>query len=453
MASEASRIDQLESGDLIAEALKSHAKRVILYDTYDRYYAGIHAMKFASSTFTQRFGATFQEFADNLCRKVVNTYKARTILESVSAKGQDKESEDAFRRARMDGLQRLVHKDAYLFGDAYVIAWEVDGNVRFYRNKPRVICPVYDEDSPGDLLCAVKVWATKPKDSKKKALRITVYYKDRCERYITESEVISDKPESMSIRPYEADGQAAIQTHKFERVPVFHFANMAGPGEFGTSAIADVIPLQDALNKACFDLFVNGEATSMAQRWVTGIDVEMGSDGKPKNPFEGKNLWVTGNEDANFGQLDAGDSEKLLAVVRDFRQEIGLVSGVPSYYLQTDASIPSGTALMVIEAPLRDAVEEAQVLFGNTWEDAFALSLGIEIDDCAAIWRDTSPIGMGERLENGIKKKVLGWSQRQNQRELGMTDDQIEDMAKERAEEDAAAVALAQRTMTRDPEA
>jgi hypothetical protein len=41
-------------------------------------------------------------------------------------------------------------------------------------------------------------------------------------------------------------------------------------------------------------------------------------------------------------------------------------------------------------------------------------------------WTDAAPIGDGETLDNLIKKKNLGWSVEQLQRDYGLTDKQIE---------------------------
>lgn len=442
-------ITELEHGEYIAEAFKDHATRCTQYLKLRRYYDGHHEMRYVSSKFREKYGSLFAEFADNMCRKVVDVPKARTLLEGIGVSDSSQsQADDLYRATRMDAVQRIIHRDAYLYGDAFLILWEVDAGIRLFRQRPDLIIPVYDEASPGDLKCALKVWVEGPENAKR--TRVSVYYEDRLERYVT-----SGKDHQFTtlakrnLEEFDADGDPAIIQHSFGRVPVYHWANKAGPGEFGLSELWDAIPLQDALNKSCFDMLVNGEATSLAQRYATGIDVEL-KDGKPVNPFANKTLWISGNEDARFGQLDAGDSEKLLAVVRNWREEIGTVTGIPAYYLQSDASVPSGTALMVIEAPLRDKVTEAQTLFGNVWEDVFASALGLPVEEITATWRDTAPISLGETLDNAIKKKAIGYSQKTIMRHLGDSEEEIRRNDQERAQEDKVRLETAQKMMARD---
>lgn len=442
-------ITSLEHGPFIAEALKAHELRTVLYSKLRRYYDGLHEMRYVSSKFREKYGGLFAEFADNMCRKVVDVPKSRTLLDGISATDQGQAAaDDLYRTTRMDAIQRIVHRDAYLYGDAFVILWEVDAGLRLFRQRPDLMIPVYDESSPGEMLCALKVWSEGTEDNRR--VRVSIYYEDRLERYyapgkdFTFSGLIKK-----DLKEFDLDGEPAVIQHAHGRIPVFHWANKAGPGEFGLSELVDAIPLQDALNKSCFDMLVNGEATSLAQRYATGIDIEV-KNGKVVNPFEGKGLWTTGNEKASFGQLDAGDSEKLLAVVRNWREEIGTVTGIPAYYLQTDANVPSGTALMVIEAPLRDKVTEAQTLFGNVWEDVFATALQVGVEDISANWRDTSPISLGETLDNAIKKKSIGYSQKSIMRHLGDSEEEIARNDQERSAEEKARVQTAQLLMARD---
>jgi len=77
---------------------------------------------------------------------------------------------------------------------------------------------------------------------------------------------------------------AGSTPNPYGRVPVFHFPNRR-VYDYGISDLADVIPIQDALNKALMDMLVAMEFGAFKQRWVTGIEYETDPvTGKPKPP-------------------------------------------------------------------------------------------------------------------------------------------------------------------------
>jgi hypothetical protein len=449
----------LDHGDLIVDALKGLHARIGSrigprgYTVFERYMKGDHPLEFASSGFIERFGAVFRRLCDNYAPLVVNTLANRLIVDSLLlAKGETDERLSGFlNQTRFDSLQRSVHRDAALYGDAYVLAYlDVDGP-RLIRQRPWTVAPIYDQSDPSTMLCAVKTWIVG--SAKAKRRRVTVYYPDRFERYICSKPELSTVSASMSLIPFGEDGEPEIQGHAFGRVPVAHFANDAGLGEFGVSELEEMIPLQAMLNKHLFDLLIGMESSSWAQRWITGIDVPI--DPKTRLPdlkaFEGGKVWIAG-KDGKFGQLPGPDPAPIVAVIESTRAEIARIKGIPAYYMNTQGETPSGAALRVTEAPLQAKVEDRQVHFGNVWESIVAAALGLP-DDLTAVWRDTSPVSLGEQLDTGLTMKTLGLpTSYVLQRCLGVTAEEAQDLIAERRKEDEAKADLQQRLMARAPE-
>ncbi len=442
-------ITSLQHGPQIKKALEAFPDRVRQYQLYRRYYDGRHDMRYVTSKFREKFGALFDDMSDNMCPIVVDTISSRLIMDSIAGKGDEK-ADDFARKSRMDALQRLVHRDAIKEGDGYVILWDDGTGPRMFRNRPDLVCPVYDEGDPSVMLCAVKTWEVSTSQGRKR--RITVYYKDRIERYITKGPCDLDMISRVgAMDEFSGDGFPWSSPHQFKRVPVAHFANRAGPGEFGISDLRVVKPLQDAANKGWYDLLVSMETISFAQRYITGYEPEVDPvTGKVRNPFDGKSLWILASEAAKVGQLPAGDVKGILEVLENTRLEIARVSGVPIYYMRADGEPPSGAALRVSEAPLQSKVDDAQVLFGNSWEDIYSMA-GV-VAEPEAVWRDTAPVSESEQLDAAIKKKSLGYSVAQAMRELGKSEDDVLRIRQERKEEDEAAADLQAKAFSRDPE-
>lgn len=448
----ASTVGELTHGSEIVAAIKAHSSRLTLYDRYDRYFRGQHDMQYVTPVFREKYGALFANYCDNLCPLVVGTIKARLLLDTVGSSAKD-EAERAgvfFRERRLDGIQHALTRDALLFGDAYAILQSEGDTVRLYRNDPRLIVPVYSEEDPEEMVAAVKLW--RGTFENKKGIRVTVYYSDKVERYWSSATDIGSMVSGkLRIKEYTEDGESSFK-HGFDRVPVFHFANQAAPGEMGLSELRDAIPIQDAINKAGFDLLVNGEFTSMAQRYITGFDVQNDPQtGQPINPFKGKEIWLLGSPDAKIGQLQSGESDKLLAVLNGWRQEMATVTGVPLYHLHQDSSIPSGAALLIIEAPLRAKVMEQQTVFGNVWENIFSTALSIKPSMLDAVWRDTAPISKSEILDVALKQKAVGYSTKQVMVELGKSAEEADAIINDRDAEDEAKAERSMKGMYRAP--
>ncbi len=229
-------------------------------------------------------------------------------------------------------------------------------------------------------------------------------------------------------------------------MPVFHFANNAGLGKFGKSELADVIPLQDALNKSITDMLVAMEYVALPQRWATGLEVDIDPiPGKPRVPFTPgvERIWTVGDENVRFGQFDAANLQQFLGVSNDFRAEIARVSGTPFHYLMLEQGAwPSGEAMKTAEARFLAKVQDRMASFGNSWEDVMRLALrmkGLGEGRLSTQWKDPAPKSEKEHVDSLLVKQQLGVPQEQLWREAGYSDEDIEAM-KEQAQAGAGAL-------------
>lgn len=378
------------------------------YQKYDNYYDGEHRLAFASEKFRNAFGYQFRAFADNLCATVVDATADRLTLTRFDS-GENKDDPTAKRawelwnESRMDRGSGQVHVEALKSGDAYLIVWP-DGDNRpvFYPNRARGMTVGYDDETPGKIIYAAKRW--KRSDDKH---RLTMYYADRIEKYVTKQahkEGYPDKPDQWE--QFLVEGEGWPLENKWEIVPVFHFANNAGVGEWGRSELRDVIPLQDALNKAMADMMVAMEFNALRQRWATGLEVPTDPEtGKPVNPFQPGGLWAVADKDVTFGEFDASNLTQFTMTHEEIRKEISVVSRTPGHYIAPlTGQWPSGESLKTAEASFLAKVRDRQVAFGNVWEDAMTLALrmaGTDVEGLSAVWEDATP-----RSDNELATRV-----------------------------------------------
>ena len=418
------KVVAIEFQPLIERALSRLSHYAVDRARMRKYYLGEQGNPYLTARNLERYGTLFREFRENLCAPVVDATASRLILEAVQS--GDKATDQAITAALafndLGSRQRSVHTDALIMGRAWIICWPDERRrIRAHFNRGDVVEGVWDPDDETRLIAAVKRWRSLDAEGKP-SLRTTVYYGDRAERFHGDG-----------WHPYDADGEPSVQPHRMGRVPVVPFGG-------GRSDLADVVPIQDALNKASYDLLVGMEFTAMQQRYVTGLDqVEYDpATGRMRDPFGPGGLWIVGNPDAKFGTLEAGDLAQMGGVSDSWRQAAARVARVPLHYLVQGGEFPSGEALKTAEAPFAAKLASLAEEFGESWERLARLLVGLDDDVVLqAVWRDTTPRNEVDRWNVAATKHMLGVSRRQILLEMGYGTETVDRILAERADEDA----------------
>ena len=434
----------------IAWAVREIRSRADSYQTCQDYYDGEHPLLFATEKFRNAFGTLFREFADNLCPSVVDAVADRlriTGWSSSTSKSAPSSAQDLWDKWRLNRIAAQVHRTAPMKGDAYVMVWpnSVTGQPVFWPHEPDCAAVRYDDiEDPGKVELGAKLW-----QDDDQYYRCTLYYEDHIERYRTISKVPSAGAPEADYRW----SSLGTQPNQWGVIPLFHFGNRAEIGCCGVSELKDAIPVQNALNKSICDLLVSMEFVAMPQRYATGLQVEVDEDtGKPKNPpfTPGVDRIWTAGENVAFGQFPQADLAKFLEVNDSFRLEMARITGTPPHFMSLEKAMPSGEALKVAEGRLIKKVEATTMAFSPVWVDLMRLAAhmddetGIPDDDYSftPVWGAASPHNPLLDSETQLVKQQVGVSKHQSLRELGYSDDEIENMmeeARQEAADDAAA--------------
>jgi hypothetical protein len=446
----------------IEQALFNLRANSARYDKTTRYYDGDHDLAFATEKFQNTFGALFREFALNLCPVICDAVRDKLRVTGFSLEGAVSDQRSAVGKNGSDSLDSLnspdsatrliwqrnrmatrageIHKEALKNGDAYAIVWpNVAGEAVIYPNRAANITVAYDDDAPGRIAWAAKMWLSVDKHT-----RLNLFYPDRIEKYISRTQGEAPSLDAKDFAPLSPRsgfrvsssglGNAEPETRNPEPfaianpygiVPVFHFANNADLGLTGRSELEAAIPVQDGLNKSVLDMLVAMEFSAYRQRWAAGIEIEYDADGKPIAPFTAgvDHLWITENPQAHFGDFEAAELEQFLKVKDSFRVDMASVTGTPlHYFLQTAGDFPSGESLKKAETRFLAKVRDRQESFGQVWADVMQFALRIEGRSGVRLitqWEDAAPLGEREILENILLKTQLGLSREQALVEAG----------------------------------
>lgn len=424
------------------------------------YYDGKHQLQFASEKLSTAFGRLFKAFADNLMPTVVETVKDRLKLDGfvIPSKGENEdpiqqpEIDEIWRRNRLLVRANQVHLDSLIEGDAYVIVWpnaKDNDFPTFYPNRAGAIVVDYDDEQPGYIVRAAKCWESGGKPTDARDYRITLYFRDRIEKYVTQNKVHGLPEKANAFVRYEVADEPWPIPNPYDKVPVFHFGNRVSIGMLGCSELKEAIPVQDALNKSIADELVASEFYGVPQRWAIGLEDNLTPEqAKKKYPLLAGGVWGTTSKEVEFGQFAAADISKYREIVNDWRKEVARVSRTPMHFFSLEGDWPSGEALKTAESPTTAKVEDRQTNWGGVWADAmrFALQISGQGDyEPQSKWRNTTPRDETDEVSRAASKvKDLQIPYEQVWRELGYTEKQIALFAAERLKRQAEQVEMMQ---------
>ena len=444
------------------------------YKEYREYWEGKHAVRLTARMkqflANNGFHGDTAGFRNNLCPLVIETLSDRLRIAGFTVPGEDvpvaasvvpgdpeaakigpvaQFAAETWARNRGDRLQVRVHENAIALGDAFVmVEWDDrEQRVRLAYNDPNLVRVWYDPEDSDRIIMASKRWVVSEQPAgamvvdARQSVRLNVYKPDRIERYIRNGLIgggvwrhFTDAANPEWPIDWTDNGEPL-------GIPVVHFANNDRGAQYGRSEIADVVPLQDALNKAVVDVVRVMDAQGWPQRYALGVS-EAPSDDLVSVP--GAMFWSASKE-ATMGTLDAATPMGLIELWNKFEESVAAITRTPQHAFRVTNGLPSGEALKTAESGLVAKAEKRGIVFGDAWEDVMTIALRLgqangkisaELPDSgfAVEWESFETRDDELQRIQAINSKE-GISERQRWREYGYTDEQIERMEKEKEQE------------------
>jgi hypothetical protein len=439
----------------LGRALDARAQRIAVYEDY---YRGNHRLIFQSSKFREAFGALFQAFADNFCGLVVDAVEERMHVEGFRmgadlGQGADDDTWAAWQENNLDSQSSLGHLDALVKGVSY-------GMVA--PSPKRGANPLITIESGLDVITEASVDGTRSIRAGMKRwvgddgrLNATLYFPESVEKWVSQDPV----PQILTmvgttLTPAAAESVAWVRREvrgenwplpnpigAVPIVPIFNKPRLADPD--GRSELADVIPIQDWLNKTVADLIILTEFGAYPQRWATGIEIPTDPDtGQPIETFKAAvdRLWIVppvdqgGSYEPKFGAFPVADPVGLVAVVETVVKHLSSTTRTPAhYFLGPGGVFPSGEAIKSSEEGLVYKVKSKQRHTGESWEQLIRLywqlrdpgdARGLAMDS-ETIWRDPETHTESAHVDATVKKVSIGWPRPQAWLDVGASPQQV----------------------------
>jgi len=365
---------------------QKRGKLVTLYRQYDD---GEHRDGLTSRQKTQ-LGIAAREVLDqfniNYMPMVVGKMAERLHVTGieVSVEGDAGENDaqsfidDCRKFSRFDELEKQVHKAVIRDGYTFVMLNydEESGLVKWAHEEAwddeskTGIVPVLAPDLE-TLAAVIKIWDTEHTTSGTNK-RVNIYYPDRIEKYTTtEDSALNPYTEDTDtdetgVAPWIAsklgDGQAI-------GIPIYMFSNNKKKRfPLGCSELHNAVPLQDAANWTLVDFVMTGRLSAFPLRTAKGFVPD--GDLAPGD-------WVVFGDDKDqadiLAAMDAGVIAQaslvpFLEAITHIEDRMSVITRTPIPSTM-GSSAQSGEALKERQTELIEKVQNAQVIFGNVWED------------------------------------------------------------------------------------
>lgn len=423
------------------------------------HFDGVAAIEYLSPEAREALDGRLADIYVNIPRLVVSSISERLNVTGFTGADADL-AEEIWYANDLDVQGDLAHSEALLFGRSYSWTWPgQDGRARISIESARQTAVLAD---PGtrEITSAVKRWHVSA-GLGIGSTQAVLLLPDVIEHWAS---TLGAEIGGFTIQD--------VQPNPLGEVPVVQFTNqgrllnswgyrgidevsypsrlLLGSGVY--SEIADVIPLSSALSKALFDLMCCLEATGRPRRFACGIELVerprldrhgnpvLDPDGNPiidtVNPLaeEQSRTWVSENENAKFGSLDAADLKGFTDAVNVIVQQILAVTALsPSYLGVLTSQPPSADALRASESSLIARVEQKQKTFGKAWERTLQLAIAVETGrdprtvDAKPVWRPADQSSDAQAADAVTKLYQAGLLPRSAAlRRLGYSDEQID---------------------------
>lgn len=351
-------------------AVSNLSAKKMRYDKLWRYYDGDAPLVYTSERLREVFSGLDARFTENWCAVVVDSMLDRMELRTPSISGDETVSAQLAVLWEGTGLvedEYTIHEDVAVTGESFVIAWpDEDGAPQAYHNDARLCHAEYDSDNPRRLRFAAKWW-----NADGGFVRLTLYYPDRMEYYISKREYkVGEEPSAKAFEPY---GDEPVAVNPYGMIPVFHFRSNRRKVK---SQLANAWPVQDMVNKTLADMMVAAEFGAFPQRYVISMAGVKGLKAAPNS------IWdlvagEDGTQPTTAGQFNAMPLSNYLEAINKLTADIGIITRTPRHYFFVQGGDPSGEALIAMESPLTKKVRRLEETLEPTWRElaAFLLSL------------------------------------------------------------------------------
>lgn len=429
-----------DAHELVTKLDEALDERAHAIEVYSNYYEGQQRLLYSSEKWRRAFGGLFTQFSDNWCALVVDAVEERLDVQGFRF-GDTAGDDDAWaiwQRNGLDADSQIAHEEALIYGVSYALVWfDDDGRAKVDVESPEQTLVVYTPGSRRQRAAGLKRW-----QADDKTVFATLYMPDFLWKWQSKGPTTDVRSSRAGAwEPREEAGEPWPLPNPLGVVPIVPYVNRPRlmprrrSGSEGASEIAQVIPIQDAINKLLLDMLVASEFGAYRQRWVTGLDIPTDPvSGQPVEPFKAAvdRLWMSENPEVRFGEFGQTDLTPYTKSVEMLVQHVASQTRTPPHYFYLSGQFPSGESIKSAETGLVAKARRKMRHWSESHEELMRLCFLVENDPRAVftqaetIWADPESRTEGEHVDASLKKKALAVPVQQLWEDLGYSPQQTE---------------------------
>lgn len=386
------------------------------FDFFDGYYRGeAPRVPWLAEQARAEFSRLLALSKSNYMGLVVDAMVERQIIEGFRIGDElagDKATWATWQANKLDAYSDQVLLEAAIGGSAFLLVAppaETGDEPQIFPEHPTQATVAYEPGSGRRKRAAgLKVWS----DDWTGKLMATLYLPDRIYKYEAEKRpqgVVTD----VDWKPRPVAGEVWPATNPLGEVPLVEVANNPRMLTGGVSEIADVVVIQDRINKTLADRLMTQDFGAFPQKWATGFPDE-DADGNKTRVDVGRNRMVTSEiAETKFGQFESAPLDPYSAAKREDVKDIASRTRTPAQYLLGEMSNVNGETLKASESGLVSKVRERNRTTGSGFEDAISLArrakgIARPAEIIETKWRNPEFRTEGELVDALTKMSTLG---------------------------------------------
>jgi hypothetical protein len=424
-------------------------------ELFDAYYRGDHPLPWLPRQAVAEFRRILRMTRSNMMGLVVDATAERLALEGFRLAGQNAADQDSWTLWKSNDLD--FHFDMGLLeglkGGTFYTLVEPTGTPRpnIYVEHPSQAIVAYEPGSNRRRKAAgLKLWV----DDWTGRLNATLDLKaaDGAWLYKFEADLPRGGVQAAQVtwRRREVAGESWPARNPLGEVALTECPNNPTLLGGGVSEMADVIDVQDRINKTIADRLMTQDYGAFPQKWATGYPEE-DAQGNAAEPIDiGRDRVVTTDvAETRFGQWETAPMDPYSSAKREDAKDIASRTRVPAQYLLGEMSNVNGETLKASESGLVAKCRQrtrsfGQGAVGTIWLARRAAGLPDADARMEAIWRNTEFRTEGETMDAAVKGVQTGiYDVRYAREYVGMSQTAIAEMERREAAADPVVAQIA----------
>jgi len=426
----------------IARLYKRLSDRRVLVDLFSDYYAGEHPLPWLAPQARDEFRRLVRMTRSNYMGLVCDAVAEREQIEGFRFGRDSAADADTWRIWQANQLDSYSDQgilEAHITGQSYMLVAPNPKDSRtplaWMEHPSQAIVEFVPGMGRRERAAGLKVWS----DDWTGMLHATLYLPEWIYKFEAPRPTGGVDPQRVTWAERRVTGESWPARNVLGEVPLVEIANRPRLLHGGVSEIADVIDIQDRVNKTIFDRMQTQEFGVDPQKFASAFPDE-DAQGNPNVVEFGRNRMVTTDvAETRFGNFAVAPLSPVLEAKREDVKDIASRTRTPAQYLLGEMSNVNGETLKASESGLVSKVRQSCRTLGEDFETGVRLmrkAAGLPGADesMETMWRNPEFRTEGELTDATVKKVQAGLiSLRQGREDLGYTAAQIARMEQEDA--------------------